>query len=124
MTGSARAGSLAALASALVACATGPSRMQGHWRGIRAEGVGAGVESTADAFVRGLEIDVRGDVMSVTLAGERQVGRFRVVHEDSKKIVVITELDGPADPQEFGFGADGAMRWRALPGRTIVFARD
>ncbi len=118
---------LAVATSALLvgACAFGGSdRLQGHWRGVRAEGVTGESANIAAAFAAGMELDVRGDSISVTTAGQRQAGRYRVVREDANAVVMTTDADGPADPQTFTFPSADTLRWAVLPGKAIVFARE
>ena len=101
----------------------GAARLQGHWRGVHAEGVPAESTGSANAFASALAIDVKGDVMTVTQGTRRQTGRYRVVQEDASRVVLTTDADGPLDPYTFVFVDEDMMRWEALPGRTLVFAR-
>jgi hypothetical protein len=117
---------LATLASLVVACGRGgPSRLEGHWRGVRAEGVpGDAQEAAANAFAAAMELDVKGDSITVSTGKERQSGRFRVVREDKTTLVLTTEKDGPDEPQTFTFVDGRTMRWAVLEGKTIVFVKD
>ncbi|MGD0677025.1 MAG: hypothetical protein ABSC94_16540 [Polyangiaceae bacterium] len=116
---------LAALLQLTEACTTpGSPRLQGTWRGVRSEGVAADVAPIANAFAVGMEIDVRGDSMTLVTAGQRQTGRYRVVREESGAVVVVTDLDGPSVPQTFAFADEDTMKWAVLPGKAIVFSRE
>jgi hypothetical protein len=109
-----------------VACGRGgPSRLEGHWRGLRAEGVaGDAQEAAANSFATGMELDVKGDSITVSTARDRQSGRFRVVREDKATLVLTTEKDGPDEPQTFTFVDAKTMKWAVLEGKTIVFVKD
>jgi hypothetical protein len=112
------------LAGSIGACTgAGAARLQGHWRGVRAEGVPGDVAAAANAFATGVSIDVRGDSMSVTQGDHRQVGRYRVVEEDAAKVVLTTDADGPLEPHTFVYVDQDTMRWDAVGGKGIVFVR-
>jgi hypothetical protein len=103
----------------------GPSRLEGHWRGVRAEGVGGDAqEAAANAFAAGMELDVKGDSITVSTAKDRQSGRFRIVREDKAALVLTTEKDGPDEPQTFTFVDAKTMKWAVVEGKTIVFVKD
>jgi hypothetical protein len=116
---------LATLALAVASCAFGGSpRLQGHWRGVRAEGVAGETANIANAFAEGMELEIRGESISVTTGGQLQTGRYRVIREDANAVVMATDTDGPADPQTFTFQNADTLRWAVLPGKAIVFTRD
>jgi hypothetical protein len=116
----------ASCASLVVACGRGgPSRLDGHWHGVRAEGVaGEPQEAAANAFATGMELDIKGDSITVSTAKDRQSGRFRIVREDKAILVLTTEKDGPDEPQTFTFVDTKTMKWAVLEGKTIVFVKD
>jgi len=121
---SARCIGIAVLVGSMPACAgAGASRLQGHWRGTRADGVSGDVSAAANAFAASLSIDVTGDSMVVVQGAHRQVGRYRVLEEDGAKLVLSTDTDGPLDPQTFVFVDPDTMRWDVLAGKEIVFTR-
>jgi hypothetical protein len=115
---------LAALAPVLGAChGDGAPRLQGKWRGVRAEGVEVAAQPAANAFATSTELDVRGDAITVTTPHDQQSGRYKVVRQDKATLVITTDKDGPADPQTFTFLDDKTVRWAVLEGKTIVFAK-
>jgi hypothetical protein len=115
---------MAALVPVLAAChGDGASKLQGHWRGIRAEGVGSDALAAANAFATGTELDVKGDAITVTTPKDKQSGRYKVVRQDKATLVITTDKDGPSDPQTFTFVDDKTVRWAVLEGKSIVFAR-
>ncbi len=117
---------VATLASLVTACGRGgPSRLEGHWRGVRAEGVsGEAQEGAANAFASAMELDIKGDSITVSTGKDRQSGRFRIVREDKGSLVLTTEKDGPDEPQTFTFVDARTMKWAVLEGKTIVFVKD
>jgi hypothetical protein len=119
-----RAG-LFALLFAVSGCGhKGSPRLEGHWRGLRAEGVGSDVQQMADAFATGTELDVRGEAILVITPKGKQAGKFKVKSEDKTSITIWTDGDGPSDPQTFMFIDERTMKWNVLEGKTITFRRD
>ncbi len=115
---------LGALLPALAAChGDGSPKLQGHWRGVRAEGVAVEAIAAANAFAAGTELDVRGDAITVTTPKDKQAGRYKVVRQDTTTVVITTDKDGPSDPQTFTFIDDKTVRWAVLEGKSIVFAK-
>jgi hypothetical protein len=113
------------LALALLACGhKGAPRLEGHWRGLHADGVSGEVQAIADAFAMSTEIDVRGEAITVTMGKSKQTGKFKVKAEDKGQITILTDGDGPNDPQTFTFIDDRTMKWTVLDGKTITFRRD
>jgi hypothetical protein len=109
----------------LAACGhKGSPRLEGHWRGVRAEGVSVEVQPMADAFATGTEIDIRGESLLVTTPKGKQTGKFKVKSEDKTSITIWTDGDGPNDPQTFVFLDDRTMKWNVLEGKTITFRKD
>jgi hypothetical protein len=115
---------LAAIVSLATAChGEGASRLQGTWRGVRAEGVAAEASAAANAFATGTELDVKGDALTVITPKDTQSGRYKVVRQDATTLVITTDGDGPGDPQTFVFVDARTLRWAVLEGKSIVFAR-
>ena len=113
------------LAPIVVACwRGGATRLQGHWHGVRAEGVSAEATGIANAFAAGMELDVHGDSMTVTTAGQHKTGRYRVLRDDTNRVVLTTDLDGPTGEQTFTLTDPDTLKWAVLPGKWIVFTRE
>lgn len=109
----------------LLACSpAGSARLQGRWRGVRAEGVIGEASADANAFAFHTQLHFEGGEMTVVCPHQAQAGHYRVVREDPTTLVLVTDADGPSAPETFTFGADGTMRWAVLPGKTVVFARE
>jgi hypothetical protein len=120
----ARASVLGAAVSLGAGChGEGAARLQGTWRGVRAEGASPDALAGANAFAVATELDVKGDALVVITPKETQSGRYRVLRQDRTTLVITTDRDGADDPQTFVFVDDKTLRWSVLEGRSIVFAR-
>ncbi len=114
----------ALLAAAAAGChGDGAPRLQGHWRGVRAEGVSVESIAAANAFATGTELEVKGDSITITTPKDKQSGRYKVVRQDKTTLVVTTDKDGPDDPQTFTFVDDKTVRWAVVEGKAIVFSK-
>jgi len=124
---SARRDGIAALTAVLtLACHRPPSsdQLEGRWVGIRAEGVATDALTSANAFARDTVFEFRRNEITVTTSKETQSGRYELVREDPKGVVIATDRDGPTHPQTFVFAADETMRWILPEGKAIVFAKE
>jgi hypothetical protein len=120
----ARASLVGALAAAAAAChGDGAAKLQGRWRGVRAEGVAPESVAAANAFATGTELEVKGDAITVTTPKDKQSGHYKVVKQEKATLIITTDKDGPAEPQTFTFADERTMRWTVVEGRAIVFAR-
>ncbi len=103
------AGLLLVVALLGTACGrAGCPRLEGKWRGVRAE------RATGE---------VSGDSMRVTTPNEAQSGHYRVVYENDTTVTIATDMDGPDVPQTFTFEGPNSVRWLAAEGESIVFAK-
>jgi hypothetical protein len=113
-----------ALAFAAVAChGAGSSRLQGKWKGLRTEGVGASSAPAANAFATGMTLEVKGDNITVTTPKDKQSGHYRVVKEDPIMLVITTDKDSDDDKQTFTFIDNKTLRWSVVDGAAIVFGK-
>jgi hypothetical protein len=103
---------------------SGSPRLEGHWRGSKAEGVASDVQQAANTFALDTEIDVKGEAISVRTPKGKQSGKFKVVREDKKSVVIVTDADGPKDEQTFTFDDEATMRWKVLEGKTMTLHRE
>lgn len=103
----------------------GSAKLEGHWRGVRAEGVAANAQDAANAFALGTEIFARGNQITVNTPATRGPQSAYVVDDENKTTVVLhTEKDGPNAKETLVFGEDGTtMTWRMGEGQTIVFKK-
>jgi hypothetical protein len=119
-----RAALLCALACSMLGChGDGAARLQGHWRGVRADGVSPDALGGATAFATGMELEVKGDSITITTPKDKQTGRYKVVKQDKATLVITTDKDGPGDPQTFTFVDDKTVRWAVLEGKSILFSK-
>lgn len=110
-----------------IACSKHPgsAKLEGHWRGTRADGVVSGAQDAANAFATQTEITARGNLITVSTPGSKgQQGTYTVDDENKNTVVVHTDKDGPANKETFSFSDDGkSMVWRLGEGRTITFQK-
>lgn len=108
-----------------IGCKHPGSKLEGHWKGTRAEGVGAGAQDAANAFATQTEITAKGTTITITTPGAKPLAaNFVVDNESATTVVVHTDKDGVANKETFGFAEDGkTMTWRMGEGRTITFQR-
>lgn len=117
---------LAIVLFASVACGgkpRGSARLEGRWRGVRAEGVEAGVQMQANVFATGTEIIAKGDQISITTpAAKGLTAKYTVEKDDKASLVIRTDKD--AATETFAFGDDPTqMTWRVDERKSIVFKK-
>jgi len=117
-----------ALSGALAGTAckrSGSTKLEGRWRGTRAEGVPPTVQEAANAFATQTEILAKGDLITITTpAAKPQSATFTIDSENKTTLVVHTDKDGLANKETFSFADEGkTMTWRVSDGRTIVFTK-
>jgi hypothetical protein len=108
----------------VLGCSHGSARLAGHWRGVRAEGTSNTVEDAASAFAGKLQLDVTGDVVTITTPSGKQSSHYKVVSEDATTTVLVTDTDGPGDPQTFTFVDPKTVRWAIVAGKSIVLTKE
>lgn len=102
----------------------GSAKLEGRWRGTRADGVGPAAQDAANAFALATEITARGNLITVQTPQSKQQGTYVVDDENKTTVVLHTDKDGPANKETFAFADDGkTMTWRLGEGRTITFAK-
>lgn len=110
----------------LAACKhSGSAKLEGRWRGTRAEGVPPTVQEAANTFATQTEIVARGNLLTITTPGSKgPQATFTVDDENKTTLVVHTDKDGLANKETFAFTDDGrTMTWRLGEGRSIVFTK-
>lgn len=119
--------SLAFLAAlALGGCGhKGSKKLEGTWRGQKADGVGADVQAQANGFATGTQLVAKGDQIAITTpAAKPSQATYTVDNEDKTTVVIHTDRDGPNHTETFTFSDDGkTMIWRLDPQRSITFTR-
>jgi len=110
-----------------IGCKHPSSKLEGHWKGTRADGVAPAVQDAANAFATQTEIIARGNMITVSTpgpGGKGQPNAFVIDSETPSVVLVHTEKDGAANKETFAFGDDGkTMTWRLGDGRTILFQK-
>jgi hypothetical protein len=104
---------------------SGSAKLEGHWRGTRAEGVGAIAQDAANAFAVQTEITAHGNLITVSTPDSKGKQGSYVVDDENKTTVVLhTDKDGPTSRETFAFTDDDkTMTWRLGEGRTIIFQK-
>jgi len=115
---------LAVATLALVACKSGSARLEGKWRGQRADGVSLEAQAAANDYATKMEILAKGDQLTVIAPGSKKTGVYKVLKEDSEQLVIATDknLTG-AEKETFTFLDANTMRWSVAEGRTITFQK-
>ncbi len=110
-----------------IGCKHPSSKLEGHWKGTRADGVAPGVQDAANAFATQTEIIAHGNMITVSTpgpGGKGQPNPFVIDSETPTVVLVHTDKDGAANKETFAFGDDGkTMTWRLGDGRTILFTK-
>lgn len=114
---------LALVGAAALGCRGGSPRLEGTWRGTRADGVGVDAQQAANAFAAQTTLTFRGDQVTITFPSGSQTGKYKVVRDDKGVVVIETDKDGPKDPQTFVIEGDKTLRWTVLDTKTITFVR-
>jgi hypothetical protein len=113
------------VAAAVAGCGGGGARrLQGKWHGQRSEGVATAAAAQANTFATAMQLEVKGDAITVTTSASSQSGHYKVVKEDKTTVVITTDKDGPSEPQTFTFVDDKTVKWAVLAGQSIVFAKE
>jgi hypothetical protein len=113
------------LASAMGCSHPGSAKLEGRWRGTRAEGVTAGAQEAANAFALQTEIVAHGDKITVSTPGAKGQPTTYVVDDENKTTIVLhTDKDGVANKETFAFSDEGkTLTWRLGEGRTLIFQK-
>lgn len=122
---------VAPVAFALFACAgcghKGSAKLEGHWKGTRAEGVGVNVQDAANAFATGSEITAKGNQIAISTPGsnpKKDSATYVIDDEQKTSLTLHTDKDGASNKETFAFADDGkTMSWKLGDGRAIVFAK-
>jgi hypothetical protein len=100
----------------------GSPKLEGHWKGTRADGVAPPNDGMANEFAKTTEITVRGNQISITTPAAKNVNATYVVEKDDKTTVVIkTDKDNASET--FTFENDGTMTWKVDEKKSIVFTK-
>lgn len=110
-----------ATALATAACARGSKRLEGTWRGTRTSGVPGRVQNSADRWAAQLQMQFKGELVTVTTGGETSSSRYRVVREDKGSIVIVTEAE--RTEETLAFENETTILWTVQPGKTVTLEK-
>lgn len=117
--------SLISVSSLTVACKhPGSQKLEGHWKGQKAEGVPDNAAPNANTFALGTEIIAQGNQIAIqTPAGRNPPATYVVDKEDATTLVIHTDKDGNiAETFTFNEKAD-TMVWKVDAQRSITFKK-
>ncbi|OJY15943.1 MAG: hypothetical protein BGO98_25160 [Myxococcales bacterium 68-20] len=121
----------AALAAPLLAFAVGckhpgSQKLEGRWKGQKAEGVPDTAQLSANSFATNTEIIAQGNQISIHTPGGRNgtgaMATYTVDKEDPTTLVIHTDRDGSAETFTFNEKAD-VMVWKIDDRRSITFKK-
>jgi len=103
----------------------GSPRLEGKWLGTKTEGIDAAQQTTADDFARQTVLEFRGNAVAIRTPKGVEMGHYKVISTDKDALTIVTDKDGDDEAHTFVFDPANAktMRWKILPQRTIVLAK-
>lgn len=115
------------LAAMLIGCVgckhPGSPKLEGHWKGQKAEGVPDNALGPANVFAVSTEIIAQGNQIAIqTQAGRNAPATYVVDKEDATTLVIHTDRDGSAETFTFNEKAD-VMVWKIDAQRSITFKK-
>ena len=107
----------------LAACRHGSPKLEGHWKGVRADGVDPSAQVNTSSFATSTEIIAQGDKIAIqTQAGRSPTTTYVVDKEDPTTLVIHTAGDPTAETFTFNEKAD-QMVWHIDGTRMITFKK-
>jgi len=118
------------LVAALVATALaagckhpGSQKLEGRWKGQKADGVPETAQISANSFAIGTEIVAQGNQIAIqTPAGRNPAATYTVDKEDATTLVIHTDRDKSTETFTFSEKAD-TMVWKIDDQRSITFKK-
>jgi hypothetical protein len=99
----------------------GSAKLEGHWRGLKADGIPDTAQIAGNAFATGTEIIAQGNQIAIqTPAGRNPAATYFVDKEDPTTLVIHTDRDGSTETFTFNEKAD-MMVWKVDAQRSITF---
>ncbi len=109
---------------ALTACGPkGSPRLEGKWLGTKTEGIDPQKQNEADDFARQTVLEFRGDAVAIRTPKGVQMGHYKLTSTDKDALTITTDKDGADEAHTFVFENAKTLRWKILPQRTIVLAK-
>jgi hypothetical protein len=101
----------------------GSQKLEGHWRGQKADGIPEAVQVQGNSFANGMEIIAMGNQIAIqTPVGRNPPATYVVDKEDATTLVIHTDRDGSAETFTFNDKAD-MMIWKVDAQRSITFKK-
>jgi hypothetical protein len=101
----------------------GSQKLEGHWKGQKADGVPEAAQAQANAFAAGTDIIAQGNQIAIqTPAGRNPAATYTVDKEDAVTLVLHTDRDGSAETFTFDEKAT-TMIWKVDAQRSITFKK-
>lgn len=114
---------LALLSLALGCKHPGSPKLEGRWKGLKADGVPESAQVHASAFALGTEIVAQGGkIMVQTPAGKEPAAAYFVDKEDATTLVIHTDPGGMTETFTFNDKAD-TMVWKLDAHRSMTFKK-
>jgi hypothetical protein len=108
---------------ALTACGSkGSARLEGSWKGLRAEGVLPHQQAAADSYALGTAFEFKGENVTLKSPKSSSTTRYKVEKDEGSTIVIRGDKDAK-DPQTFTFIDPKTFRWSTAPGQSLVFTK-
>ena len=100
----------------------GSPKLEGHWKGQRAEGVAPELQQNANTFATETEIVAKGNqIMISSPSGKNVQATYFVDKDDAQSLVIHTDKDYSSET--FVFTDPKTMQWRVDERRSIVFKK-
>jgi hypothetical protein len=101
----------------------GSQKLEGRWRGQKADGVPEAAQASTNTFAMGTEIIAQGNQLAIhTPAGRNPAATYTVDKEDATTLVLHTDRDNSAETFTFTEKAD-VMVWKIDAQRSITFKK-
>jgi len=101
----------------------GSQKLEGRWKGQKAEGVPETAQVSADSFATGTEIIAQGNQITIhTPGGKNAPATYAVDKEDATTLVIHTDRDNSAETFTFNEKGD-VMVWKIDSQRSISFKK-
>lgn len=100
----------------------GSQKLEGRWKGQRAEGVPETAQLGANTFALATEIVAQGNQIAIQTPAGRNTGTYVVDKEDASTLVIHTEREGSPETFTFNEKAD-VMVWKIDAQRSITFKK-
>lgn len=101
----------------------GSPKLEGHWKGQKAEGIPDSVQLSGNMFASGTEIFAQGNQITIhTPAGRHPQATYFIDKEDPTTLVIHTDRDGSTETFTFNEHAD-QMVWKIDAQRSMTFKR-